>query len=188
MDSRQNEDQIWELNTNISRSDRRHSSSASTSSKSAEDQQSPSNPNAPKSRRMRPSVSSVSSQLATVREQKEFRTLSWGKNSRNSDALVGVKSEETVVSSKDVLKDFRKVAARDPDRDRKRRERLEIYRATNQGHHAVYSRLKKRADYDIRRMKTWIPLLTLGRQPPLPRTDELLALALHHYPPRVRHK
>lgn len=91
------------------------------------------------------------------------------------------------MSSKDVLKDFRKVAARDPERDKKRLEKLKGYRAENQGHHAVYSRLKKRADYDIRRMKTWVPLLTLGRQPPLPSTDELLALARYYYPPRVCH-
>lgn len=179
---------MWELSTNITRSDRRHSSSASTSSKSAEDRQSPINPDVSKSRRMRPSVSSASSQLATVREQKEFRTLSWGKNSQDPDARAGFKIEETVVSSKDVLKDFRKVAARDPEREKKRLEKLEGYRAENQGHHDVYSRVKKRADYDIQRMKTWVPLLTLGRQPPLPSTDELLALARYYYPPRVRHK
>ena len=178
---------MWELSTNISRSDRRHSSSASTSSKSAEDRQSPSNPDGQKPRRMRPSVSSVSSQLATVREQKEFRTLSWGKNSGSVDPLERLKTEETVVSSKDVLKDFRKVAARDPERDKKRLEKLENYRAENLGHHAVYSRLKKRADYDIQRMKTWVPLLTLGRQPPLPSIDELRALARYYYPPRVCH-
>lgn len=179
---------MWELSTNISRSDRRHSSSASTSSKSAEDRQSPGNPDAQKPRRTRPSVSSASSQLATVREQKEFRTLSWDKESKKSGDPTRLKLEETVVSSKDVLKDFRKVAARDPERDRKRLERLEVYRAENDRHHAVYGRLKKWADYDIRRMKTWLPLLTLGRQPPLPRKEELLALARHHYPPRVRPK
>lgn len=179
---------MWELNTSISRSDRRHSSSASTSSRSAEDRQNPSIPDAQKTRRTRPSVSSVSSQLATVREQKEFRTLSWDKESKNPDAPARLKSEETVVSSKDVLKDFRKVAARDPGRDKKRLEKLEVYRAERKRQHAVYGRLKKRADYENRRMKTWIPLLTLGRQPPLPRTDELLALARHYYPPRVRHK
>lgn len=178
---------MWELSTNISPSDRRHSSSASTSSKSAEDRQSPSNPDAAKPRRMRPSVSSASSQLATVREQKEFRTLSWGTKSGSLDPLEPLRTEETVVSSKDVLKDFRKVAARDPERDKSKLEKLEKYRVENQDHHEVYSRLKKRADYDIRRMKTWVPLLTLGRQPPLPSLDELRALARHYYPPRVCH-
>lgn len=179
---------MWELNTNVSRSDRRHSSSASTSSKSAEDKSTSSLPDAAKARRMRPSVSSASSQLPTVREQKEFRTFSWGKNAQNSDAATRLKSEETVVSSKDVLKDFRKVAARDPVRDKKKLEKLERYRAENRGQHAVYGRLKKRADYDIQRMKTWLPRLTLGRQPLLPSTEELLALARHYYPPRVREK
>ena len=188
MDNRQPEDQVWELSTSISRSDRRHSSSASTSSKSAEDKSISSQPDASKSRRMRPSVSSASSQLATVREQQEFRTLSWDKLSKTSDALTPLKSEETVVSSKDVLRDFRKVVARDPVRERKRLEKLETYRAANKGQHNVYGRLKKRADYDMKRVKTWLPWLTLGRQPPLPTTDELLALARHYYPPRVRPK
>lgn len=188
MDSKHHDDQIWELNTNTSRSDRRHSSSASSSSKSAEDRQGSSNPDGTKARRMRPSVSSASSQLPTVREQKEFRVMTWEKDSKKADPPPRLKSDETVVSSKDVLKDFRKVAARDPDRERKRQQKLQRYRVENQGQHAVYGRLKKRVDYDIRRMKSWLPWLMWTKRPPLPRTDELLALARHYYPPRVRHR
>lgn len=170
---------MWELSSNISRSDRRQSSSASSSSKSGEDRQT----DVQKSRRMRPSVSSASSQLATVREQKEFRTLTWDKMAEKPGSAPRLTSEETVVSSKDVLKNFRKVAARDPERERKKKEKLDRYRAQNRGPHAVYNQLKKRADFDAWRLKSWLALL---KSPPaLPRMDELLALARHYYPPRV---
>jgi hypothetical protein len=184
MDSKYQEDQMWELSTNTSRSER-HSSLASSSSRSADDRQGSPNPDGTKSRRMRPSVSSASSQLPTVREQKEFRVVSWEKESREAVPPPQLKSEESVVSSKDVLKDFRKVAARDPERERRRQEKMQKYRVENQGQHAVYSRLKQRVDFDIRRMKSWLPWLTWERRPPLPGTDELLALARHYYPPRV---
>ncbi len=178
---------MWELSTNISRSDR-HSSSASSSSRSADDRQGSPNPDGTKPRRMRPSVSSASSQLPTVREQKEFRVMSWGTESKKADPPPRLKSEETVVSSKDVLKDFRKVAARDPERERRRQEKMQKYRVENQSQQAVYGRLKQRVDYDIRRMKSWLPWLMWQRRPPLPGTDELLALARHYYPPRVCHR
>jgi hypothetical protein len=180
-DDKREEDQMWELSSNISRSDRRQSSSASSSSKSSEDKQT----DAQKSRRMRPSVSSASSQLATVREQKEFRTLSWDKAAKKPDFIPGLTSEETVVSSKDVLKDFRKVAARDPERERKKKEKLDGYRTRNMGHHTIYNQLKKRADFEAWRMKSWFTFLRLKSSPALPRTEDLLALARHYYPPRV---
>lgn len=178
------EDQMWELTTNPSRSDRegRHSSSASSSSKSADEKSS----NGSQGRRARPSVASISSQLATVREQKEQRALSW----EIENKLPGTSrldSDETVISSKNVLTDFRKVAARDPQREKKRQEQLDRYRAENAGQRDVYERLRDWADSHIKRSKSILPSwATLGTGlKPLPKTEELLLLAQHHYPPRV---
>ena len=175
---------MWELSTNVSSSDRdrRHSSSASSSSQSAEDRQA----NGSNGRRTRPSVSSASSQLPTVREQKERRALSWGIEN-NSEPFSRLASDETVVSSKNVLTDFRKVASRDPEAERVRNEKLERYRAENKDQRDVYLRLKDWADSGLKRSKSIIPnwLFQSRKRTPLPKTDELLALARHYYPPRV---
>lgn len=183
--SRTNEEQMWELTTNVSRSDRdrRHSSSASSSSQSTEDRQGSQSSNG---RRTRPSVSSISSQLPTVREQKERRALSW-KTEDHLTATPRLASDETVVSSKKVLTDFRKVASRDPEGERRRLEKLERYRAENQDQRHVYNRLKDWADSHVEGTKTIIPswLFRRGRTPRLPKTEELLTLARHYYPPRV---
>ena len=170
---RTNEEQMWELTTNVSRSDRdrRHSSSASSSSQSTEDRQ---GSQVSSGRRTRPSVSSISSQLPTVREQKELRALS-------------LASDETVISSKKVLTDFRKVASRDPEGEKRRREKSERFRAENQDQRDVYNRLKDWADSHVETPSGIIPrwLLSYVRKSPLPKTEELLSLARHYYPPRV---
>lgn len=183
---------MWELTTTVSRSDRdrRHSSSASSSSQSDERQVSPHSAGQ-RGRRTRPSVSSASSQLPTVREQKERRALSWEVDNRPGLASK-LNSDETVVSSQKVLTNFRKVAARDTEGERRRREEVERYRAENEGQRDVYNRLKKWADNKSERAKSiilsFVPGLSIGRgsKPVLPKTEELLALARHYYPPRVR--
>lgn len=175
------ENQMWELTTNSDR-EGRHSSSASSSSKSADEKSS----NGSQGRRARPSVASISSQLATVREQKEQRALSWGIENK-MPGTSRLDSDETVISSKKVLTDFRKVAARDPQREKKRQEQLDRYRAENAGQRDVYERLRDWADSHIKRSKSILPswaILGTGLKP-LPKTEELLLLAQHHYPPRV---
>lgn len=174
---------MWELATNPSRSDqgRRHSSSASSSSQSTED-----NSNSSRGRRSRPSVASISAQLPTVREQKVQRALSW-KAEGKPPGGPRLDSDETVISSKKVLTDFRKVASRDPDRDSRRRDQLNRYRAENSGQREVYNRLKSWAEGHLKRSNSLIPSWALmsSRIEPLPKQEELLALARHYYPPRV---
>lgn len=181
-------EQMWELSTNVSHSDRdrRHSSSASSSSQSAEDGQISPGSNGSNGRRTRPSVSSVSSQLPTVREQKAQRTLSWEIEKKPSLAS-RLASDETVISSKDVLTDFRKVASRDPEFEKRRREKLERYRAENTDQRDVYLRLRNWADSNIQRSKSIMPswIYPSRNKSPLPSIEELLALARHYYPPRV---
>lgn len=178
------DDQIWEPTANPSGSDqgRKHPSSASSSSKSADEKGS----NDSQGRRARPSVTSISSQLATVREQKEQRALSW----ENENQILGalrLDSDETVISSKKVLINFRKVAVRDLERDKKRQEKLDRYRAENAVQRDVYERLRDWVDSHVKRSKSILPSWAiLGTSlKPLPTTEELLLLARHHYPPRV---
>ena len=182
---RTNEEQVWELTTNVSRSDRdrRHSSSASSSSQSTEDRQ---GSQASNGRRTRPSVSSISSQLPTVREQKERRALSWDVDNQPV-APQQPSPDETVISSKKVLTDFRKVASRDPEGEKRRREKSERFRAENQNQRDVYNRLKDWADSHLETTNGIVPrwLLSHGKKNPLPKTEELLSLARHYYPPRV---
>lgn len=182
---RSNEEQMWELSTNVSRSDRdrRHSSSASSYSQSTEDRQGSQTPNG---RRTRPSVSSISSQLPTVREQKERRALSWEIENKPT-AGPRLASDETVISSKKVLTDFRKVVSRDPEVEKRRLEKLDRYRAENQDQRDVYNRLKDWADSHDESTKGIIPrwLSGRGKKHSLPKTEELLSLARHYYPPRV---
>ena len=82
------------------RTDRRHSSSASTSTAVTGNSV---NTAGSGGRRSRPSVISASSQLPTVREQNQMRTMSL--NSMNKDrpsSLAKLGSDEAVVSSKKV--------------------------------------------------------------------------------------
>lgn len=184
MDNRANEDQMWELSTHVSRSDRRHSSSASTSSQSTEDRQASPTTNPSRGRRTRPSVSSISSQLPTVREQKAMRNLSWEIDPKTPEPSQ-LLSEESMVSSKKVLTDFRRVVSRDPEVEKKRQDKLERYRAECKDHHDAYFRLRDWADCIARREKSWMASLGFQRKAPLPETRELLAIARHYYPPRV---
>ena len=82
------------------RTDRRHSSSASTTTGVTGDSV---NTTGSGGRRSRPSVISASSQLPTVREQNQMRAMSM--NSTNKDrpsSLAKLVSDESVVSSKKV--------------------------------------------------------------------------------------
>lgn len=133
-------------------------------------------------------MTSISSQLATVREQKEQRALSWKRDNENKiPGASRLDSDETVISSKKVLTDFRKVAVRDLERDKKRQGKLDRYRAENAGQRDVYERLRDWADSHVKRSKSILPswaILGTGLKP-LPKMEELLLLARHHYPPRV---
>lgn len=180
METRTNEDQVWELNTN---SDRRHSSSASISSQSTEDRNASPSANPSRGRRTRPSVSSISSQLPTVREQRAMRSLSWEIDPKTPEPFQTT-AEESVVSSKNVLTDFHKVVVRDAE-DKEKQEKLERYRAECKGPHDVYYRLRDWANSVARRENTWMGMLGFRRKVPLPKTEELLAVARHYYPPRV---
>ena len=97
-----------------------------------------------------------------------------------------VDSEETVLSSKNVLTNFEKVASRDPERERKRREQLARYGAQNRGQQDVYQRLKRWADKKAMPAKDWVRGLLAEdyKRSPLPKHEELIKLAKHYYPPR----
>lgn len=193
---------MWELTEDIRRASspstghdgRRHSSSASSSSNSTGNS---GETRGSSGRRSRPSVSSATAALATVREQREHRSLSWKLQEKrppepslaSEDTIVtktAIDSEETVVSSKNVLTNFEKVASRDPETERRRREHVARYAAQNRGQQDVYERLKRWADKRSRPVKD----IMLGlvsepyRQPPLPKHEELVKLAKHYYPPR----
>lgn len=180
---------MWELTEDIRRASvpsagsdgRRHSSSASSSSQSTGNG---ADARGSSGRRSRPSVSSVTAALATVRESKELRSRSFeGSEPRPSQKTVD--SEETVLSSKNVLTNFEKVASRDPERDRKRREQLARYGAQNRGQQEVYEKLKRWADKKIPG-NNWLGNLLDVKytRPPLPKHEELVKLAKHYYPPR----
>lgn len=130
-------------------------------------------------------MSSISSQLPTVREQKAMRSLSWEIDPKTPGPFQTT-AEESVVSSKNVLTDFRKVVARDTEDEKKKQEKLERYRAECKGPHDVYYRLRDWANSVARRENSWMGALGLQRKVPLPKTEELLAVARHYYPPRVR--
>ena len=95
-------------------------------------------------------------------------------------------SDETVVSSKDVLKNFQKVAARDPNLDIARQKQLQRYNTENNCQKGVYQRLKRWADTEVRDVKDVILSLALDsyKRQPLPNSKELVKLAQHYYPPR----
>ena len=176
--------QGWELSTNPSRTDRRHSSSASSVTVSTEDVQMSSSG---RGRRTRPSVTSASSQLATVRERQGQRTLSWETNAKGSGNFPPPRSDEEVVSSKKVLREFRKVASRgDSQREVKRLQKLQQYKEQDEGPRKIYEQLRHRADEMARREKSMLPPWAFLSLPPLPSVEELVNLARHYYPPRVR--
>ncbi|KAI4209467.1 MAG: hypothetical protein LQ351_007598 [Letrouitia transgressa] len=182
------ENAIWETDSDSnrigpgsSRSDRRYSSSASTSSASNRDVSPGSN-----GRRTRPSVTSISSTLPTVRELREKRQSSF--TSLSSDLSSARKpSDGTVVSSKKVLTNFEKVAARNPEIESSRLTKLAQYNTEHICQRGVYDRLLAWADSDCRRIKNRILglLFRRFRRPPLPSTTELMSLAQHYYPARA---
>lgn len=119
--------QITKTGSESSRSDRdrRHSSSASSSTISANRDNSPGS----NGRRTRPSVTSIASALPTVREMHDRRTSSQSSLTvprlhHHSSVTSSLTSEETVVSSKKVLTNFQKVAARDPEIEAQRLRKL----------------------------------------------------------------
>ena len=192
MDPHFREDSIWELGSvsthveSSARAGRRLSSSASTSSTATDDPLGSPNSNGSHGRRTRPSVSSASAKLPTVREQKDHqRGMSSGNTSR-TEGHPRLASDETVVSSKDVLKNFQKVAARNDSWDIIRQKQLLRYNTENNRQVTVYERLKSWADTEFRDVKDILLSLAFDsyKRAPLPSTEELVKLAQHYYPPR----
>ena len=95
-------------------------------------------------------------------------------------------SDETVVSSKNVLTNFEKVAARDNEWEITRQKHLQRYNTENNRQRSVYEHLREWADTEVRDIKYVILSLAFDRykREPLPRTEELVQLAQHYYPPR----
>lgn len=114
-----------------------------------------------------------------------MRVWSWENDPNRLKDLPGLTPDETVVSSKKVLKEFRRVAARNLEREEKRQQKIDEYRAENHGPRSVYERLKKLADDEAQSEKSWISWLGLKMKVPLPAQEELLDCARHYYPPRV---
>ena len=162
--------------------DRRHSSSASSSSSSTDDPLA--SPNS-RGRRTRPSVSSASSKLPTVREQRDQRAISLD-STPGQEGRSRLTSDETVVSSKKVLTNFEKVAGRDNEGDTLRRKQLLRYNTENNRQRSVYERLKTWADTEVRDITHVVLSLAFNsyNREPLPRTEELVKLVQHYYPPR----
>ncbi|KAI4186950.1 MAG: hypothetical protein L6R41_003145 [Letrouitia leprolyta] len=187
------EDVVWDLASQSSNSSslpsksnggRRHSSSASSSSASGNRDNSPGS----NGRRTRPSVTSMASSLPAVREMHDRRTSSQttltvpGKSHNSS-----LSSEETVVSSKKVLTEFQKVAARDPRIEEARIHKLSRCNTECLRQRGVYDRLMKWADSSYGSLSNQIlsPFMKSCRRPPLPPKEELVRLAQHYYPARA---
>ncbi|KAL8866196.1 MAG: hypothetical protein Q9174_006444, partial [Haloplaca sp. 1 TL-2023] len=186
------EHEIWEstsqltntasLSSNADR-DRRHSSSASASTISDNRDHSPAS-----ARRTRPSVVSIAASLPTVREMHDRRT-----SSQTAQTLPptlhnsSMSSDETVVSSKNVLTNFQKVAARDPLIEQERVRKLSRSNTQNLRHKGVYDRLIDWSDGPYRCLKNQLlsPFMESRRRPPLPPKDDLVSLARHYYPARA---
>ncbi|KAL8655517.1 MAG: hypothetical protein Q9210_000823 [Variospora velana] len=163
---------------------RRHSSSASGSSTSGNRERSAE----VNGRRMRPSVVSVASSLPTVREMHDRRT-----SSQTSLATpppphkFSVSSEETVISSKKVLTNFQKVAARDTEVEENRIRKLSRCNTEYNIRKTVYNRLVDWADSSHTRLRNQLLgfFMESHRWPTLPSKDDLLGLAQHYYPARA---
>ena len=95
-------------------------------------------------------------------------------------------SDETVVSSKMVLTNFEKVAARDSEWETIRQKHLQRYNTENYRQRSVYERLKRWADSEVRDIKYVLLSLVFDsyKREPLPQRAELVQLAQHYYPPR----
>ncbi|KAL9006684.1 MAG: hypothetical protein Q9188_000558 [Gyalolechia gomerana] len=171
-------DVVWDLSSQStssgslpSKSDpsRRHSSSASSSSASANRDNSPGS----NGRRTRPSVASIASSLPTVREMHDRRTSSQTTLTVPAPSHISSLSpDEPVVSSKKVLLNFEKVAARDPRMEEERIRKLSRCNTEYLRQRSVYDRLVDWAD-------------STRKRPPLPAKEELVKLAQHYYPARA---
>ncbi|KAL8839581.1 MAG: hypothetical protein Q9170_001685 [Blastenia crenularia] len=189
-------EEIWYLSsestksgsaTSKTRGDRRHSSSASSSSASGNRDSSPGSTGS-NGRRMRPSVISVASSLPTVREMHDRRMSSQSSLTVPSYPHVSsVSSDETVVSSKKVLTEFQKVAARDPKIEEERIRRLARCNTEYSRQRGVFDRLADWADSSHTHLRNQIlsPFLRSCRRPSLPSKEELIRLAQHYYPARA---
>ncbi|KAL9584463.1 MAG: hypothetical protein Q9212_002102 [Teloschistes hypoglaucus] len=187
------EDELWELTSQNTKSssagsnsdrDRRHSSSASASSSNINRDNSPGS----NGRRTRPSVASVASGLPTVREMHDRRTSSQASLAVPSRPHVSSAStEETLVSSKNVLTNFQKVAARDPGIEENRVRKLSRYNTEYLRQKSVYDRLIDWSDGPHRCLRNQLlsSVLSSRRRPPLPPKEDLLGLARHYYPARA---
>ncbi|KAL8990174.1 MAG: hypothetical protein Q9177_001108 [Variospora cf. flavescens] len=167
-----------------SKEDRRHSSSASGSSISSNHERSPE----ANGRRMRPSVVSVASSLPTVREMHNRRTSSQASLATpRTPHNFSVSSEETVVSSKKVLTNFQKVAARDTEVEENRIRKLSRCNTEYNMQKSVYNRLLDWADSSHTRLGNRLLgfFMESHRRPTLPSKDDLLGLAQHYYPARA---
>lgn len=192
MDPPFREDSIWELGPITARTespvpaDRRHSSSASTSSASTDDPLSTPNSNGSRGRRTRPSVSSAQSKLPTVREQRDQQRAMSVELGPGQEGPHRLAWDETIVSFKNVLTNFERVAARNQERELLRQKQLQRYNTENNRQQSVYERLKRWVDSDFRDIKAVMLSLALDsyKREPLPRTEELVKLAQHYYPPR----
>ncbi|KAL8969187.1 MAG: hypothetical protein Q9183_002111 [Haloplaca sp. 2 TL-2023] len=163
--------------------DRRHSSSASASTISDNRDHSPGS-----TRRTRPSVVSIAASLPTVREMHDRRTSSQVVQTvpatlHNSS----MSSDETVVSSKNVLTNFQKVAARDPLIEEERIRKISRSNIQHLRQKGVYDRLVDWSDGPYRCLKNQLlsPFKESCRRPPLPPKDDLVGLARHYYPARA---
>ncbi|KAL8664490.1 MAG: hypothetical protein Q9202_003040 [Teloschistes flavicans] len=187
------EDEVWELASQNTKSssatsnsdrDRRHSSSASASSAYTNRDNSPGS----NGRRTRPSVASVASSLPIVREMHDRRTSSKASLTvPSSTRISSVSTEETLVSSKNVLTNFQKVAARDPGIEEDRIRKLSRYNTEYLRQRSVYNRLIDWSDGPHRCLRNQLlsPILRSRRRPSLPPKEDLLGLARHYYPARA---
>ncbi|KAL8720978.1 MAG: hypothetical protein Q9225_002260 [Loekoesia sp. 1 TL-2023] len=170
-----------------SRGERRHSSSASSSSATGNRDGSPGS----NARRTRPSVTSIASSLPAVREMHDRRTSSQSSLTVPPHTHISsVSSDETVVSSKKVLTNFQKVAARDPRIEEERIRRLSRFNTERERQRSVYQRLVAWADSSYYQLRNQIlsPFIKSRRRPPLPAKDDLIRLAQHYYPARANVK
>ncbi|KAI4252371.1 MAG: hypothetical protein L6R42_007993, partial [Xanthoria sp. 1 TBL-2021] len=182
--------QITKTGSESSRSDRgrRHSSSASSSTISANRDNSPGS----NGRRTRPSVTSIASALPTVREMHDRRTSSQSSLTvprlpHHSSVTSSLTSEETVVSSKKVLTNFQKVAARDPEIEARRLRKLSRCNSEHLVQKGVYNRLMDWYDtsYSCLQNRFLGLFFKSRRRPDLPSKEELIGLARHYYPARA---
>ncbi|KAL8705938.1 MAG: hypothetical protein Q9201_000993 [Fulgogasparrea decipioides] len=101
--------------------------------------------------------------------------------------ISSVSSDETVVSSKNVLANFQKVVARDPAIEEERIRKLSRFQTHYLRQKSVYDRLIDWSDGPYHSLQNQILGLFLKdrRRPPLPPKDDLIGLARHYYPARA---